>query len=361
MGIHGGSDELYWSDNVDGQYTSKGGYNFMRMLLSYDAPSSSTSAPLRPAFWKKFWATQALPRCKETSWRAISGYLPLKERLFRPRVDVDPGCSFCATHWETEDHFFLQCPATRQIWFASPGAIRADSFSCFRDFWAVVALQGDGDFLALVQATVYAIWEARNQVNFQQRPLMVHSVLSRVESLLAEVSVRDNGGEATVAAPARWKRPAQGTIKCNFDASFKEGDVSRLGMIARDHEGAIMATACSFQFHTISSLLAEPMSMRWTMQLAIDLGFRRICVETDCVYLFRSWHATGEGRSYLSSILRDCRLLLSGFDHFTVSFVRRTGNVVADFLAKNVKTYANQVWVEEVPAPVLPLVISDIT
>lgn len=65
-------------------------------------------------------------------------------------------------------------------------------------------------------------------------------------------------------------------------------------------------------------------------------------------------------RSYLSSIIRDYPLLLYAFDVVTFSFVRRTGNTVADFLARNADTYANLVWVEKVPEAALPLVISDV-
>lgn len=271
--MHGGQDELYWPSSNDGNYTSKGGYNFMCMLLSRDATSFSSSAPLRPAFWRRFWATQAFPRCKETSWRAISGFLPLKDSLFRRRVDVDPGCSFCAASNETEDHLFLHCPITRQIWFASPGAFHADFFSSFRDFWSAIVLHGDEEILAMAQGTVYAIWEARNQVNFQQGVLAVDGVLRRVTHLMAEALAREQGGMPTVTMPAKWHKPAHGIIKCNFEASFHDGGVTGLGMVARDHEGAVMAAACSFPLHTISPILAEAMSMRWTLQLAIDLGF----------------------------------------------------------------------------------------
>lgn len=83
--------------------------------------------------------------------------------------------------------------------------------------------------------------------------------------------------------PARWTKPASGTIKCNFDASFHENGPSGMGMVARNCNGDVMAAACSFPISTISPLLAEAMSLRWTMQLAIDLGFRRIFLETYCL------------------------------------------------------------------------------
>lgn len=62
----------------------------------------------------------------------------------------------------------------------------------------------------------------------------------------------------------------------------------------------------------------------------------------------------------MSSIIKNCRLIVFAFDYVTLSFVRRTGNTVADFLTRNSETYANSVWVEEVPDAAIPLIIYDV-
>ncbi|XP_057426407.1 uncharacterized protein LOC130719819 [Lotus japonicus] len=214
--------------------------------------------------------------------------------------------------------------------------------------------------MALVQTTTYAIWEARNRTNFQQQQVRVDTVLKRVSCLMEEVQVRDQMRAPTVALPARWKPPATGIIKCNFDASYHENGLSGLGMVARNCRGEVMAAVCSYPISAISPLLAEAMSLRWTMQLAIDLGFRRICLETDCLQLYTFWQAKEVGRSYLSSIISECHTLLCVFDVVSFSFVRRTGNTVADFLARTAETYADLVWVEEVPDAALAYVVSDV-
>lgn len=195
----------------------------MRKLLARDEASSSTTVTLAPKFWKTFWASCAIPRCKETCWRVISGYFPLKEQLFRRRVDVDPSCSFCAAEMENEDHFFLHCSAAKQVCFASHLAIRVDLFMSFPEFW-LAAMELDGDeVLATIQSTVYALWEARNHICFQQHEFVVEGVLRRVGSMMEEALVRDRDRGLMVALPARWKKPDPGIIKCNFDASFHEG------------------------------------------------------------------------------------------------------------------------------------------
>lgn len=150
LGVHGGLDEFHWPSTSNDQYTSKEGYAFMRKLLFCEEPSSSSSTTLEPKLWKFFWASRALPRCKETCWRAILGYFPLKERLFCRKVDVDPGCSFCSAERETEEHMFLQCPVAQQVWYASQLAIRTTTFNSFREFWLAVMELRDDEVLEAV-------------------------------------------------------------------------------------------------------------------------------------------------------------------------------------------------------------------
>ncbi|XP_057418946.1 uncharacterized protein LOC130713173 [Lotus japonicus] len=322
LGVHGGPDEFHWPSTSNGHYTCKEGYKYMRNLLSMAEASSSTAVTLEAKFWNFFWSSRALPRCKETCWRAIQA---------------------------------------KHVWFASQLAVRVASFSTFRELWLAFLELHDEEVLALVQSTVYAFWEARNHTIFQQWQFTVDNVLGRVRCLTEEVQVRDQMRAPSVALPAAWKTPTSGTIKCNFDASYHVNGSTGLGMVARNCNGEVMAAACSYPLSALSPLLAEAMSLRWTMQLAIDLGFRRICLETDCLQLYNCWKAQDNGRSYLSSIIREWFTLRGAFDVVTFSFVRRTGNAVADFLARNPETYANLVWVEEVPEAALSLVISDVT
>lgn len=93
--------------------------------------------------------------------------------------------------------------------------------------------------------------------------------------------------------------------------------------------------------------------------MARDLGFRRVVFETDCLPLFDAWKRSG-GCSILDSLILDCRVLLSSFDVFSLSFVRRVGNSVADALAKLSFSFGDVVWLEECPQQLLGFVQSDV-
>ncbi|XP_057453121.1 uncharacterized protein LOC130744983 [Lotus japonicus] len=131
-------------------------------------------------------------------------------------------------------------------------------------------------------------------------------------------------------------------------------------MIARNNNGDVMATAALDSLGAASALMAEALAFRWCVSLAKDLGFFRVVFETDCLQLFEAWKKNKQGVSYLFSVLNDCRDMVSFFTSFDLSFVRRSGNSVADFLAKNSSKFSNVVWIEEVPPELDLLVTSDV-
>lgn len=83
-------------------------------------------------------------------------------------------------------------------------------------------------------------------------------------------------------------------------------------------------------------------------------------METDCLSLYQAWHKKEVGCSYLFLILTNCRLLAPGFAYFDVSFVKRSGNKVADYLARHSEAFGQTVWIEEVPHKVESLVQDDV-
>lgn len=72
------------------------------------------------------------------------------------------------------------------------------------------------------------------------------------------------------AMETRWLRPTEGIIKINFDASFKsDTTAARFGMVARDHEGLVLAAAANFPVLASSTVLSEALAFRWSISLVI--------------------------------------------------------------------------------------------
>ncbi|XP_057458292.1 uncharacterized protein LOC130749012 [Lotus japonicus] len=292
------NDCFFWPDTGDGCYTSKSGYSFIKKKQLERESSSSSSLVLAPALWTKLWKADAAPRCRETAWRACLNLLPVRSTLHRRGVALEPCCPRCPDIAETVQHALLFCPFAKLAWFASPLNLRFDEESTVHDFFC--------RFLAVADTT------------------------------------------------------SAGTFKLNFDASVKNRKEAGAGMIVRNRNGEFLAAATTELGPVLSAVLAEALGMRWALGLAAELGFRRLWLETDCLVLLNYWNRRDGGLSHLDTIVRDCRLLLSHFDVFNFTFVRRTGNCAADALAHLAFHYGCMVWIEEAPPEITSVVHNDV-
>ncbi|XP_057428231.1 uncharacterized protein LOC130721452 [Lotus japonicus] len=310
---------------LDGTYSSKLGYSFIRNHEAQTNTSASIAmSPLPAKLWQIFWKTPALPRCKDLAWRICCSLLPVRDSLWRKGVNIDPSCPLCGHESET----FLE--------------------------------DVDSDAVASWQTTSYALWEARNKLVFQEVPFRCEAAIQRAASMSqvdASIEVRDPHGPVRDAI---WRRPPRGFFKVNFDGSWKADAVSGMGMVARNHDGLVLAAAAEVVERPSTVVEAEALAFRWAIGLAINFGFRRVCFETDCLTLFQMWKKPPDGRNYLATIFSDCFQLCRSLDLVSVVFVRRSGNVVADFLARNAASYAGLVWIEEVPPEVDVFVTADL-
>ncbi|XP_057452127.1 uncharacterized protein LOC130743933 [Lotus japonicus] len=353
-------DFLCWPFTMDGRYSVKTGYHFVCTAWEGDVASSSSQTSLSKQQWQKFRGSSALPRCKEMAWRLIRGFVPVNSKLKRRHMEVDEQCVWCYQENETLEHVFLSCTAAKMFWFCSPLALRTDQFTGLIDLWVAVLHDGDADFIGMVQTLCYALWEARNRCRFDHKCFSPLEAVQRLQRLLSPSRVDTPAPPSRTVQHTTWRRPGRGVFMINFDATFVEGQPSGYGMVARNFEGEILASATAYPVASLSPLLAEAGFFRLALCFAIELGFRRVEFQNDCLQLFNWWKSRREGVSFLATTVRECRFLISGFDVFTLSFVRRSGNAAADYLARNASTYADMVWVEEVPDCVFHVVAQDV-
>ncbi|XP_057416181.1 uncharacterized protein LOC130710823 [Lotus japonicus] len=308
------SDQLFWLGTADGLYSVKTGYEFLQEVVARDSPSTSLSRGLDQTLWKRFWKEPSMPRVREVSWRVCAGALPVRTKLRQRGVDVDSSFPLCGLEEETIDHLFLGCNIARGCWFASPMGVRVDPGLTMVDFLTMVIRDMDLELALVSQSTLsFTLATSHERGNLK-----------------------------------RWRRPAEDVVKVNVDAAVGQDRFAGFGLVARDHAGEVLAAAAKYPTMVLSPTVAEALSLRWSMDLAIQLGFRRVQFETDCLLLQQAWKKVSRN-SYLFSIIKDCHKLVVFFDHVDLTFVRREGNFCADYLARNASSYPDSVWIEEGP------------
>ncbi|XP_057452310.1 uncharacterized protein LOC130744137 [Lotus japonicus] len=250
-------DALFWPFMVNGGYSSKSRYCFILSHRNECAPSSSRVVGLRPQLWNGFWKSDALPRCKEMAWRAIKGLLPVRKNLRSRGVNVDIACPFCGKKDVTTDHVLMLCPVVQSAWFASTMSLRVAGFQTLHDLVVMILELDEELMISHLQNWLYVLWEARNNAVFNDMPLTDERLLHCAYALMGVPdAVMQPQGRPAAVLPSVWRRPMQGTVKVNVDASVQNGGAAFFGMMARNYEGEVLAAATSNMVQVLSPKLA---------------------------------------------------------------------------------------------------------
>ncbi|XP_057450344.1 uncharacterized protein LOC130741444 [Lotus japonicus] len=319
----GSTDKLIWKDSTNGQYTVKGGYKILRgpgLRREEAGPSSSRDPPL----WKKNWAVDVLPSCKEFIWRACRNVLPVYANLKKRGINLDPMCPCCGEEEETTTHAILTCNRTCRLWFGSHLNIHlpASMIDNFKGWLEQILMHPSAEIMADVFNLAWTMWKRRNTWVFEGQMWDAEQTMSKAAKIC--------------------------TYKLNVDAALKP-DGMGLGAIIRNDKGQTMAAATKKARAQEDPTMAQALAVKWALEWARQIGFFQISLETDSLILVQQWRRSSLGDSYLHDVIRLCKNLSLGFFLFSVSHVKRSGNKVADFLANLACRSFDFCWIEEDP------------
>ncbi|KAK8558927.1 hypothetical protein V6N13_098541 [Hibiscus sabdariffa] len=148
--------------------------------------------------------------------------------------------------------------------------------------------------------------------------------------------------------------PPPDMIKINMDARYSSTTNSSFsGCIFRDSDGLIMA-ACTYPNLFVSySEMTEALACFQAMSLTIDLGFRRVIMESDDLTVTLKINSKSEDRSNIGLIIFNIKNKIEEFEQIIFMHVSRRLNNTAQVLARIGNLFPTQmVWTEEAPQPV---------
>ncbi|KAF1879364.1 hypothetical protein Lal_00005830 [Lupinus albus] len=261
-----------WESHDTGAYSANSGYWWLNYYDEVIDPVSEV--------WRWVWHIKVLEKVKFMCWLGIHDDIPSNELCFRRNMSLSPICTRCHSGNEELMHIFRDCRMLSAIWkrlgFNEPS------------LWVVCS---------------FRLW-----------------VFGGV-----------GGGEITPSLC----RPFPGQVKLNVDGSCIRGtNVMGGGGVIRDHEGRWLSSF-SANFGVGSPILVELLAMEHGLNLAWDLGFKEIILESDCL---EAVQIIPDGvRICLDNILlhvSNVRTWLTRNWMVEVKFVVREANKVADFMVK---------------------------
>lgn len=286
---------------------------------------SHASASSDSNMWGKVWHANTLPRVKIFFWRACHGALPTRKGLSKRVPGMEAVCSLCEAEVESELHCLKECVIARMVWDESGiGAAVEGVYRSFGDLAMACFERLPREEHGLFMTVCWAIWTARNRWLFEGEACDPGSTMAYVHSLMSELEREvDSSPMLRVGGEGRWQPPDEGWVKLNVDGGCVEGLGACVGAVIRGEEGIAKLAAAWKVEDRWEPIIAEAKAVLLGMQVAIEFGYRKVIVESDCLHLINAISSHERGGNSLHLIIDDIVHASNLFESVSWSFVRR--------------------------------------
>lgn len=251
----------------------------------------------------------------------------------RRHIHSNPFCSHCNKDLETTSHILMECRGLREIWLAAPfnltpSGTHDSQWLLFRKLKRELPKQ---EFLVGL-VIWWKAWEIRNkEVHGVEggAPSDLVAWASEFLKVYQEAQAKPLP-TATAALPAIWIPPDPGFVKVNVDVAFPvKADFIRIGMVAKRANGETIWWARKEIVGRPQPSDGEALAVVFGVHTAIQQGWRRVIIETDCLPVYRYLSRNSSTLISFGAILDACFALRSSFSSLSFSFVKRSGNACA--------------------------------
>ncbi|KAF4382082.1 hypothetical protein F8388_001227 [Cannabis sativa] len=303
------------------------------------------------AWWKVVWGSRLTPKMKIFIWRVFHHWIPVKTELTKRGMSMNLTCNRCKSQVEDVCHALWNIPKLHKVW---------KHFGFLHHFPS--SLKQAPDFLMLMKGKLseeffigitWLIWYQRNKCVFQNKDIeddiWIPWATEMMEIHLA--SAQTNSHQNISKDTVKWSPPPPGTFMINTDASLIEGQPGcGLGVIIRDHLGALVTATTEFIPGCLSVLLAEAMAIRLALKLAETRLMQNIFIASDSQSVINAL----KGKTHINTdwgfVIDDCIQASKKLLNLSFIFSLRKCNSVAHCIANWSRLYhATGVWTSAIP------------
>jgi hypothetical protein len=161
-------------------------------------------------------------------------------------MEIDTVCPVCARSSEDGGHLFFKCKLAKQVWNLLAMEERRKTLavqSSAIDVVSIILAERD-EHAVLMVTTLWFLWTNRNVVREEGRGRRAEDLARSIRIYANETSQPQHPSRMVRPMQrARWKRPPEGFLKVNCDASFSQDLKSgSWGFLTRDHDGDVVMT-----------------------------------------------------------------------------------------------------------------------
>jgi len=208
-----------------------------------------------------------MPKIKVFLWQLCHNALLSRGLLLKRRIALDPVCPSCQSNIESIEHIFKVCPMTIKMselavthnWLPS---IPFDNPSIsLRDDLNDLSLRKSSHFTKII-LTLWSIWKSRNAVTFPKEffsqsqtllcakrnwvdgnPALIHLLIHPCTTSSTTKSIHSHHKTTRLI---RWKLPAGGYTKLNFDSSKLQEGAAIARYVLREWKGSFITASTRF-------------------------------------------------------------------------------------------------------------------
>jgi len=317
-------DFLVWRHNKSGDFSVKSAYWLACQIQNSKVRRDASNFPSINTLKDQAWKLQTDPKIKVFLWKALSGALPVADRLNRRGMRLDNVCQGCGGSDETINHVLFSCPIARQIWalsdYPSP-EFGFDKGSVFSNINHLLINRDNRNWPSLLKKKfpwiIWRIWKNRNSLFFEGNQFLASDTISKIDDdvqewFAAQVSETIHGsvGENTsspvvelgrtvtpsATCPNVWKPPPSSWLKCNVGCAWSAGN-SLLGCswVLRDERGVVLLHSRNAIPNIRDKDSASFQAAFWSLESLLSLGITKVILETEdaslvgCVLRPKAW------------------------------------------------------------------------
>ncbi|KAG7576033.1 Ribonuclease H domain [Arabidopsis thaliana x Arabidopsis arenosa] len=290
-------DFMVWQHNKSGEYSVRSGY----WLASKDQNSASlfeaNAQPSTNAIKELTWDTMAPSKLKVFMWKAISGAIPVADKLASRGISLDSRCQVCGLEGESINHLLFVCTLARQVWAMMGIPSPVNGFvdhALFHNLHYVLMLAKNPKVQInnrrAIPWILWLLWKNRNNLVFEGMVFLVTDLVNKIKEdaeqwfLAQQIEKVEESrvSQQAVVAKRLWRPPEKPWLKCNIAFSWdKDKLLCGAAWVLRNSLGTVLLHSRRAFSPVSTKLDAEVEAWLWAVESMKSLKIQNVCFAAD--------------------------------------------------------------------------------
>ncbi|XP_074327050.1 uncharacterized protein LOC141664988 [Apium graveolens] len=178
----------------------------------------------------------------------------------------------------------------------------------------------------------WSIWRARNDLLWNGKRWKELRIVANAWEYLSQWRITQNRGMQAPLYPdfpgdgaVIWGKPHYNEGKISVDAAvFEEQGKSGIGLIARNHEGWLIAAKTRSFAEVMNPSLVETIAIKEALSWAKEWDSTTVTIESDCLAVVLMVRSSAPMRSRVGQVVEECRNLVRDVNNVKLYFVKLT-------------------------------------